>query len=327
MSARPRVFISRMIPEKPLRLIQENCDVHVWQHDTPPPRPKLLDELAQADGAIVMLTEKIDKKAFDAAPKLRVLCNYAVGYDNIDVAAATERNIPVGNTPGVLTEATADQAFTLLLAASRRLVEGVHYVQDGHWQTWNPIQLLGRDINGATLGIIGLGRIGYAVAKRATGFGMKILYHGGSNTEYAKCVSAQKVDLDTLLQQSDFVSIHTPLTAKTRGLIGERELNLMKPTAILVNTARGAIVDSDALLKALQNETITAAALDVTEPEPISPEHPLVKLPNCIIAPHLGSATWQTRERMGMIAAENLLAGLNGERLPHCVNNKVYRTV
>ncbi len=325
MPSRPRVFISRMIPEKPLKIIEAECEVHIWDKELPPPRPKLLDELALADGIVSMLTEKIDSKALDAAPKLKVISNYAVGYDNIDVDAATKHHIPVGNTPGVLTETTADQAFALLLASARRLVEGVNYVRDGKWQTWNPIQLLGRDIHGATLGIIGLGRIGYAVAKRAQGFGMNILYHGGSNPEYAQKVDAKEVDFDSLLQESDYISIHTPLNDKTHHMISERELSLMKDTAILVNTARGGVVDSDALVAALQNGNIASAALDVTDPEPISPDHPLVKLANCIVVPHLGSATWQTRERMGILAAENLLAGLRGETLPHCVNMKVYQ--
>lgn len=326
MPTKPRVFISRMIPEKPLKMIEAKCDVHIWDKDTPPPRAKLLDELSLADGLVSMLTEKIDKEAFNAMTKLKVVSNYAVGYDNIDLEAATEAKIPVGNTPGVLTETTADQAFALLLSAARRVVEGVEYVRNDEWKTWNPIQLLGRDVHGATLGIIGLGRIGYAVARRAQGFGMKILYHGGSNLQFAEKVGAKKVDLDTLLQESDYISIHTPLTDTTRGFIGERELSLMKKTAILINTARGGVIDSDALLQALQSGTIGAAALDVTDPEPIASTHPLVNLANCIVVPHLGSATWQTRERMGILATENLLAGLRGEPLPHCVNPKVYQT-
>ncbi|MGJ3240066.1 MAG: 2-hydroxyacid dehydrogenase [Anaerolineae bacterium] len=325
MPAKPRVFISRTIPEKPLQMIEAQCEVHLWDADTPPARPKLLDELALADGVLTMLTETIDREALDAAPKLKVISNYAVGYDNIDVESATARKIPVGNTPGVLTETTADQTFALMLAAARRLVEGVNYVRDSEWKTWNPIQLLGRDVHRATLGIIGMGRIGYAVAKRARGFGMTILYHGGKR-KFADAVAAQAVTLDELLSRSDYVSLHVPLTEQTQGMIGAEELSQMKPTAILVNTARGAIVDSDALLHALRDGTIGGAALDVTEPEPIPATHPLVSLPNCIIVPHLGSATWQTRERMGFIAAENLLAGLADEPLPHCVNIKIYQT-
>jgi glyoxylate reductase len=326
MPQKPRVFISRMIPEKPLKMIEAEAEVHLWEGDMPPPRPKLLDQLALADGAVVMLTEKIDQAAFDAAPKLKVLSNYAVGYDNIDVEAATARRIPVGNTPGVLTDTTADQAFALLLASARRVVEGVDYVKQDQWKTWNPIQLLGREVHGATLGIIGLGRIGYAMAKRAQGFGMRILYHGGSNEEYAQRTGAIEVELEKLLRESDFISIHTPLNEETRGMIGQREFSLMKPTAILINTARGAIIQSDALLEALQNEKIFAAALDVTDPEPLPANHPLVLQPNCLIVPHLGSATWQTRERMGILAAENLIAGLKGEKLPHCINLKVYQS-
>jgi glyoxylate reductase len=326
MPSKPRVFISRMIPEKPLKMIEAEAEVHLWEGDMPPPRPKLLDQLALADGAVVMLTEKIDQAAFDAAPKLKVLSNYAVGYDNIDVEAATARGIPVGNTPGVLTDTTADQAFALLLASARHVVEGVDYVKQDQWKTWNPIQLLGREVHGATLGIIGLGRIGYAMAKRAQGFGMRILYHGGSNEEYAQRTGAIEVELEKLLSESDFISIHTPLNEQTRGMIGQREFSLMKPTAILINTARGAIIQTDALLEALQNEKIFAAALDVTDPEPLPANHPLVLQPNCLIVPHLGSATWQTRERMGILAAENLIAGLKGEKLPHCINLKVYQS-
>lgn len=325
MPEKPRVYISRMIPEKPLKMIKEVAEVHIWEGETPPPRPKLLDQLALADGAVVMLTEKIDKEALDAAPKLRVLSNYAVGYDNVDVEALTERGIPFGNTPGVLTETTADQAFALLLAAARRVVEGADYVKQGKWESWNPIQLLGREVHGATLGIIGLGRIGYAMAKRANGFGMRLIYHGGSTKEFAEKTGAEEVELETLLRESDFISIHCPLNEKTRGMIGQHEFAMMKATAILINTARGAIIQNDALLEALQTGKITAAALDVTNPEPIPANHPLVLQPNCLIVPHLGSATWQSRERMGILAAENLIAGLKGEKLPHCVNPKVYK--
>lgn len=324
MSERPRVFISRMIPEKPLALIRESCEVIIWEQETPPPRPQLLEALAQADGVVSMLTERMDREALAAASKLRVISNFAVGFDNVDVAAATERGIPVGNTPGVLTEATADQAFMLMLAGARRLVESVQYIRDGKWQTWYPLQLLGQDVYGATLGIIGLGRIGHAMAKRGRGFNMRILYHGGSDQQLAQDVEAQAVDLDTLLRESDFVSIHVPLNDRTRRLIGARELSLMKRSAVLVNSARGGIIDTAALVDALQRGVIACAALDVTDPEPIPHDHSLMQLPNCVIAPHLGSATWKTRELMGMLAAQNLLAGVRGERLPHCVNPQVY---
>lgn len=325
-NSKPRVFITRTIPEKPLKMIVAECEVIVWDAENPPPRPKLLDELALADGVVSMLTEKIDREALDAAPKLRVISNYAVGYDNVDVEAASERDIPVGNTPGVLTETTADQAFMLLLAAARRLPESMRYITDGQWQTWFPLQMLGQEVSGATLGIIGLGRIGFAMAQRAKGFGMKILYYGGSNTDYARHSGAKKVDLETLLAESDFISIHAPLNDNTRGMIGAEELQLMKESSILINTSRGGVIQTDALLHALKNNIIGSAALDVTDPEPLPSDHPLLELDNCIVVPHLGSATHQTRERMGLIAAENLLLGLRGERLSHCVNPKVYQT-
>ena len=325
MPTKPRVFITRTIPQSVLDSLKPHCDVHVWDADTPPSRPKLLDELALADGVMSMLTEQIDKEALDAAPKLRVISNFAVGYDNVDVDAATQRAIPVGNTPGVLSETTADLAFGLLLAAARRIPESQQYITDGKWETWNPTTLLGTDVHGKTLGIIGLGRIGYAVAKRAQGFGMKILYHGGSNTDFAKRVNAKKVTLDKLLKQSNFVSVHVPLNDETKYMIGAEQFAQMKPNAILVNTARGGIVDSDALYDALNTGKLGAAALDVTDPEPIPTDHPLLTLQNCLIVPHIGSATRETRQRMGELAAENLLAGLNGERLTHCVNPKVYK--
>ncbi|MCA9913639.1 MAG: D-glycerate dehydrogenase [Anaerolineae bacterium] len=320
--SRPRIYISRMIPERPLTLLREHCDVHIWQEDTPPPAEEISAQVQQADAFLSMLTEKVDRALIESAPSLKVICNYAVGYDNIDIAAATERGIPVGNTPGVLTEATADQAFTLLLAAARRLPEAIAYVQNGEWKTWNPIQLLGQELHGSTLGIIGLGRIGCAMARRAKGFGMRILYHGGGGC--AEEVGAEATSLENLLRESDFISLHTPLTDKTRGLFGAEQFAMMKRSAILVNTARGGIIQTDALLQALQTRQIAFAALDVTDPEPLPADHPLLDLPNCIVAPHLGSATHATRTRMGEMVADDLLRGLRGERLEHCVNPEVY---
>lgn len=326
MSEKPRVFVSRSVPPQTLAQLRDaELDLHIWEQESPPPRATLLDELALAEGVLTMLTEQIDREALDAAPKLRVVSNFAVGVDNIDLELAAERGIPVGHTPGVLTKTTADQAFMLLLAAARRLVESVRYVKTGQWQTWFPTQMLGYDVTGRTLGIIGLGRIGHAMAKRARGFDMQILYHGGSNEDLARSVSAEAVDLETLLRRSDYVSIHVPLTEKTHHLIGAEQLALMKQTAILINSARGPIVDTDALVAALRDKTIAYAALDVTDPEPLPADHPLLSLDNCIVAPHLGSATWDTRERMGAIAVENLLLGLRGERLLHCANPAVYR--
>ena len=324
MENRPRVFISRTIPAEALKMIEAECEVVVWDHDTQPPREKVLVEVSKADGVLSMLTEKIDAQVIAAATNLRVISNFAVGYDNIDVDAATARGIPVGNTPGILTETTADHAFMLLAAAARRLPESMEYIKQGKWQTWNPTTLLGQDIYGATLGIIGMGRIGHAVAKRAQGFGMRILYHGGSDKQFADETGGQSVDLETLLRESDFVTLHVPLTDETRHLIGKDEFVIMKSTAILINTARGGVVDTNALVDALKNDVIGGAALDVTDPEPIPPDHPLLQLPNCIVAPHTGSATEATRAKMADIAAKNLLAGLRGERLPHCVNPEVY---
>lgn len=321
----PRIYISRRIPPKVLERIQAHGDVHVHDSDDPPHREEFLDDVARSDGILIMLTEIMDAEAFAAGKKLKVVSNYAVGYNNISITVANWYGIPVGNTPGVLTETTADLTFALILAAARRLSEGVDYVRNGEWRTWYPLQLPGYEVHGATLGIIGMGRIGQAVARRARGFGMRLLYCGGSNEAAARELQAEKLPLEEVLRQSDFVSLHVPLNDDTRYLIGGKELALMKPTAILINTARGAVVDADALETALTRGTIAAAALDVTDPEPIPADHPLLKLKNCLIVPHIGSATHATRERMGMLAADNLIAGLNGERLPNCVNPEVYQ--
>lgn len=320
---KPRVFISRRLPPQSLAHIEAACDVHLWDENRQPPRSVLLDELALAEGILTMLTETIDADALNAAPRLRVISNYAVGYDNIDIDAATERGIPVGHTPGGLTESCADHAFMLLMAAARRLPESLAYVQRGDWHTWNPLQLPGQDVHGATLGIVGLGRIGYAVAKRAQGFGMNLLYYGGTTPEFAERTGATRVDFQTLLQESDFVSIHVPLTDDTAGLFDAAAFRQMKDSAILINTARGQIVNTDALLHALQNGHIGGAALDVTDPEPLPAAHPLLNLANCLVTPHVASSTMATRERIGQIAAENLLLGLRGEPLLHCVNPSV----
>lgn len=324
--SKPRVYVTRNLPGTALEAVRTACDLHLWPGDLPPPRATLLDEAAQAVGLLPLLNDHIDAAVMDAAPQLKVISNYAVGFDNIDVPAATARGIPVGNTPGVLTETTADLAFALLLAAARRLPEGERLVRAGGWETFKPGLLLGRDLHGATLGIIGLGRIGQAVARRAAGFSMRVLYHRG-DANAAHQLGAHSASLDDLLQQSDFVSLHVPLSPETRYLIGERELALMKPSAILVNTTRGAVVDPAALYTALRDGVINAAALDVTEPEPIPLDDPLLTLDNCLIVPHIGSASVATRERMAQITVDNLLAGVRGERLPHCVNPEVYDVV
>jgi lactate dehydrogenase-like 2-hydroxyacid dehydrogenase len=255
-----------------------------------------------------------------AGTGLKVISQMAVGYDNIDISAAQKRGIAVGNTPGVLTETTADLTFALLLAAARRLNEGAQYILDGKWQTWHPTTLLGHDVTGATLGIIGLGRIGNAVAKRAAGFDMQILVYGPRlSDEEATQIGAKRVTLDELLQQSDFVSLHCPLRPETRHLINRETLARMKPSAILINTTRGGVVDQTALYDALVNGVISGAALDVTDPEPMPADDPLLKLPNVTIVPHVGSATIGTRGKMAQIAIDNLIAGLNGQPLPHMV--------
>ena len=278
------------------------------------------------DGLLCLLTDPIDAAIMDAAgPRLRVISNHAVGFDNIDIAAATARGIPVGNTPGILTDATADFAFALLMAAARRVAEGERFVRAGHWRTWGPSLLLGPDVHGATLGIIGFGRIGQALARRAAGFDMRILYCDPTAPPADPALHAAAVDLETLLREADFVSLHVPLTPQTRGLIGRETLALMKPSAILINTARGPVVDPDALSEVLHARRIFAAALDVTDPEPIPPDSPLLALDNCLIVPHIASASIATRRKMSLMAAQNLIAGLRGEPLPNCVNPEVYR--
>ncbi len=327
--SKPKVFVTRRIPEKGLDMLKKVAEVEVWPEELPPPHDVLLEKVKGINGLLCLLTDRIDAHLMDTAgPSLRVISQYAVGFDNIDVAAATQRGIPVGHTPGVLTDATADFAWALILAAARRVVEGYRYVQAGRWKTWGPTLLLGPNVSGATLGIVGFGRIGQAVARRARGFDMRILaYDPFVSREVAQNLGAELVDdLDTLLREADIVTLHTPLTEETYHLIGERELGLMKSTAVLVNTSRGPVVDPDALYRALREGEIAFAALDVTEPEPIPADSPLLTLENLIITPHIASASIQARTAMAEIAARNLIAGLRGERLPHCVNPEVYET-
>jgi len=315
------VYITRRIPDAGLDLIRQACDVILWEGDEPPPYETLVDGVRDADGLLCLLTDRIDDALMAAAPRLRVISQMAVGYDNIDVAAATRRGILVGYTPDVLTEATADMAFALLMAAARRLVEGVDYARAGRWRTWGPLTLLGHDVHGATLGIVGLGRIGRAVARRARGFDMRVLYYDCARDEAAEREFGPAcLDLDTLLAESDFVTLHVPLTPATRHLIGREQLRRMKPTAVLINTSRGPVVDQEALVEALRAGEIGYAALDVTDPEPLPPDHPLFALPNAIITPHIASASVTARSQMAVLAARNLLAGLRGEVPPFCVN-------
>jgi glyoxylate reductase len=322
---RPKVFVSRRIPDEGLNRIAAECDVDLWPQQLPPPYDTLRDRVQGCDGLVSLLTDRIDGPLLDAAPRLRVVSNYAVGFNNVDVPACTARGVCVGNTPGVLTDATADTAVMLLMAAARRLGESTADAKGGRWLTWEPLGWLGQDLAGRTLGIVGMGRIGFAVAKRLHhGWGMKVLYtEQVPRPEADKEFGARRVDLDELLAESDLVSAHVDLNPSTKGLFGAAQFKKMKRTAVFVNTARGPLVDQAALAEALRTGAIFAAGLDVTDPEPLPPDHELYKLPNCVIVPHIASATVGTRNAMARICAENLLAGVRGEPLPHWVNPEV----
>ena len=325
MSGRSRVFVARKIFSEWYDRIAAEADAELWEDELPPPREVLLEKVRGLDGLLCLLTEKVDAELMDAAgPRLKVISQIAVGYENIDVAEATRRGIPVGYTPEVLTQTTADAAFALLMAAARRIVESSRAVHAGRWKTWHPLHYLGQDIYGSTLGLIGLGRIGGEMIQRALGFDMRVLYHDLVRREDLESPSVRRVDLDTLLAEADFISLHTNLTEQTYHLIGEAELAKMKPTAVLVNAARGPVVDPKALYEALRDGRIAAAALDVTEPEPIPMDDPLLTLDNCVIVPHIASASVKTRGEMSRIAATNLIRGIRGERLLTCVNPEVY---
>ncbi len=316
MGAQARVFVTRQLPGDALERLQEAHDVEVWPERLPPPRDELLARAPELEGILVLLTDPVDAELIEAAPSLRAISNYAVGVDNVDVEAASARGIPVGNTPGVLTESTADLALALMLGAARRLAEGEAFVRAGDWRTWEPGLMLGRDLHGATVGIVGYGRIGQAVGRRLEGFGCAVLTTSRSGG----------VPLEELLERSDFVTLHCPLTPETRGLIDDEALARMRPTAYLVNTARGPVVDTDALVRALDAGQIAGAARDVTDPEPLPGDHPLLGVPNLLVVPHIASATHATRGRMAEIAVDNLLAGLAGDPMPFCVNPEVWVT-
>lgn len=318
------MFVTRNLPGDALDLLRQSCEVAVWPDELPPPPDDLRREAADAHGLLTLLTDRVDDELLAAAPKLVAVSNMATGYDNVDIAAAGRRLVLVSRTPGVLTETSADLAFGLLLAAARRIAEGDRYVRAGKWRTWGPEIMLGPDVYGATLGIIGLGQIGSAVARRGDGFGMRILYTSRSRKpEAEKDLGVSYASLESLLRESDFVTVHAALTDKTRGLIGARELGLMKATAILVNTARGPIVDQDALYEALRSGAIAGAALDVTDPEPLSADSPLLALDNVVITPHIASASIATRCEMARLAAENLLASLAGDVNDNAVNPEI----
>ena len=321
---KPEVFVTRLLPQEAMNKIHSFCDAKVWEGELPPPRAVLLQSVTDVEGLLSLLTEKVDAELMDRAKKLRVISNCAVGFDNVDVQEATKRGIVVGNTPGVLTDTTADFAFALLMAAARRVVEGDRVVRAGKWKTWGPMTLLGQDVHNSTLGIVGLGRIGSAVAKRAQGFAMKILYTSHvRNKEAESELGVEYATMDRLLAESDFITIHTNLTPETHHLIGREEFDRMKRTTILVNTSRGPIVDNMALYEALRAGKIAYAALDVTEPEPLPADHPLLTLENVIVVPHIASASVATRTKMAVMAADNLIAGLKGEMPPNPVNPEV----
>jgi glyoxylate reductase len=329
MAGRVCIAVTRMIPEAGLALLREaeaagEVEIRLWEEELPPSAAQLAELLRGCAGALTLLTDVIDGEVLDREPQLKVVSNFAVGYDNVDVPTATARGVAVCNTPDVLTETTADFAWALLMAAARRIVEGVDYVRAGKWKTWGPTLLLGRDLWGATLGIVGFGRIGREVAKRARGFEMKVIaYDTYQDEAAARALGATFRPLEDVLRESDFVTLHVALTPETHHLIGARELGLMKREAILVNAARGPVVDTNALVTALRDGTIGGAALDVTDPEPLPADHPLVHLPNAIVVPHIASATVATRDEMARMAARNLLAGIRGERPANIVNPEV----
>ncbi|HKA54331.1 MAG TPA: D-glycerate dehydrogenase [Candidatus Binatia bacterium] len=319
-----KIYVTRQIPQAALSLLEGCGETRVWEPDEVVPRAVLLREVREIAALLCMVTERIDEELLTHAPELKIVANMAVGYDNVDVPALTRRGIVLTNTPGVLTETTADLVFTLILGVARRVGEAERIVRQGRWRSWSPFSFLGRDVHHATLGILGLGRIGLEVAKRAKGFDMRVLYTNRSRRREAEeklgCIP---VDLPTLLRESDFLTVLVPLTPDTRHLLSTAQFKLMKPTAFLINAARGAIVDQPALYAALRDGLIAGAALDVTDPEPIPQDDPLLSLENCLILPHIGSASVATRTRMATLAAENLAAFLAGNRPPTPVNAEV----
>ena len=325
---KPKVFVTREMPERGLSIIEERFDAEVWRDYAPPPKKTIIEKAANVDALATLLSDKIDTEIFDAAPKLKVIAQMAVGFDNIDVEEATKRGISVTNTPGVLTETTADFAWALLMAVARRIVEADTYVRSGKWKvSWHPMMMQGRDIYGATLGIDGLGRIGCAIAKRAKGFSMKVLYYDVTRRlDFEKEYDIQFTDMDLLFQKADFVTINTPLTKETFHLVDEKKLKMMKKTAYLINNARGPIVDEKALYKALKEGWIAGAALDVFEQEPAPMQNPLLKMNNVVVAPHISSASYETRSRMAEMVADNLVAFFEGKTPPNLVNPEVAKT-
>lgn len=320
----PRIYVTRRIPESGIELLRKSCDVEIWDSDDVVPRDKFLQAVSEKDAVLCLLTEKVDAETLDVAKNVKIFANMAVGFDNIDVDACTQRGIMASNTPGVLTDTTADFAFTLLMAAARRIRESHEFVHAGKWETWGPLLLMGQDIHHATLGLIGLGRIGAEMARRGQGFSMRIIYNDVVRREdLEEELGLEYVDFETVLKESDFVSLHVPYLPATHHLISTEQLAMMKSSAILINSARGAIVDPQALYTALKTGEIWAAGLDVTEPEPIPMDDPLLTLDNCLIAPHVASASFNTRRDMSELAANNILAALSGKRPPTIINPEV----
>jgi len=322
---KPKVYVTREMPERGLRIIKERFEAEVWPDYAPPPKKTIIEKAAKVDALATLLSDKIDAEVFDAAPNLKIVAQMAVGFDNIDMNEATKRGIYVTNTPGVLTETTADFAWSLLMAVARRVVEADKYVRMGKWKVgWHPMMIQGRDVYGATIGIVGLGRIGCAIAKRAKGFDMTVLYYDViRRPDFEKKYNLQFTQVDTLFQKADFVTINVPLTKETYHLVDEKKLKLMKKTAYLINNARGPIVDEKALYKALKEGWIAGAALDVFEQEPTPMQNPLLKLDNVVVAPHISSSSYETRSRMAEMVAENLVAFFEGKTPPNLVNPEV----
>lgn len=320
---KPKVFVTRRMARKALDLISDNTDMTLWEDDQPPPYDVLREEARKSDGLVTLLEDQINEDLFKDSPNLKVVSQMAVGFDNIDVDNATKRGIPVGHTPGVLSKTVADCTFALLLASARRIVEADKFVRKGKWKSWHPMAFLGKDVFEGTLGLIGLGGVGLEVAKRAKGFDMEVFYYDIFRREdKEKELGIIFNDIPTILKKSDFISLHTPLTPDTYHLISDKELAMMKPDAILINTARGPVIDQKALYHALKSQSIGVAALDVADPEPMEEDDPLLELDNLIILPHIASASIVTRTKMAMMAADNLLAGLRGDIPPNCVNAK-----
>jgi glyoxylate reductase len=321
-----KIYVTREIPERGLRIIKEHFETEVWPEYAPPPKKLIIEKVRNVDALTPLLSDKIDAEVFDAAPKLKIVAQLAVGFDNIDVPEATKRGIYVTNTPEVLTDTTADFAWALLMAVARRVAEADKYVRSGQWKVgWHPSMLQGRDVYNTTIGVVGAGRIGYAVAKRATGFDMKILFYDVIPRPEMEKLGAKRVDLDVLLRESDFVSIHVPLMKETHHLINAQKLRLMKKTAYLINNSRGPVVNEKDLYEALKEDRIAGAGLDVFEQEPTPLDNPLLKLDNVVVAPHISSASYETRSRMAEMVAENLVAFFEGRKPPNLINPDVMK--